>query len=319
MIYRRYIFFLRNIKSGVGYFVFFIFFILNFNVSFAAEQKDAGSDQQINDFSISGYGKEGGKTWDLSGKTADIYSDTVSLENIIGNLYGQTENVKLTSDKGNFNKKESRVHLEKNVVIQTSGGANLYTDSLDWDRKDNLVTTQDPVKITKENVLANSIGARGALSLNKFDLKKDVRVEVLPVAVNEPSRQGAGEQVVITCDGPLSVDYTRNIAVFHNNVKVDRPDSQIYSDIMEVYFQRDENKKVSVESAGKARIDKIIALGNVKIVKGENISYSRTAVYSGQTGMITLEGRPQIEVYPEDAQNTSGKNGEESVLKSIMR
>jgi len=319
MIYRSCVFSQKCIKRSFGSLLFSVILILNFNAAFAVEQKDSGSDQQINDFSISGYGKEGGKTWDMSGKTADIYADTVSLVNIVGNLYGDTENVILTADKGTFNKKESKVHLEKNVVIQTSGGANLYTESLDWDRKDNLVTTQDPVKITKENMFANSIGARGALSLNKFDLKKDVRVEVLPEAANEHAQKGAGEQVVITCDGPLSVDYTRNIAVFHNNVKVDRPDSQAYSDIMEVYFQRDENKKVSIGSVGKTKIEKIIASGNVKIVKGENVSYSRSAVYSGQTGMITLEGRPQLEVYPEDAQNVSGKSGEESVFKSIMR
>jgi LPS export ABC transporter protein LptC len=85
--------------------------------------------QQIADFSLAGYGEQGKKSWDLAGQSADIYQDAVKLNDVTGNVYGKEEDVKLTADKGDFNKKDGKVHLEKNVVITTSTGAKLTTES----------------------------------------------------------------------------------------------------------------------------------------------------------------------------------------------
>jgi len=93
------------------------------------------SDQQISDFSLAGYGEKGTKSWDLSGKSADIFDNTVKLKDVVGNLYGKEEDVNLTAARGDFDKQDGRVHLEQDVVITTSSGARLTTDSLDWDRK----------------------------------------------------------------------------------------------------------------------------------------------------------------------------------------
>ncbi|MCX5714339.1 MAG: LPS export ABC transporter periplasmic protein LptC, partial [Candidatus Omnitrophica bacterium] len=83
------------------------------------------SDQQISDFSLAGYGEKGKKSWDLNGKTADIFDDVVKLKDIKGNLFSEQEHVVLLADKGDFNKADGKVHLEDNVVITTSSGAKL--------------------------------------------------------------------------------------------------------------------------------------------------------------------------------------------------
>ena len=111
------------------------------------------SDQQINDFSLAGYGDRGKKTWDIAGKTADIFADKIKLKQITGNMYGD-ENIRLTADKGDFNKAEGKVHLEQDVVITTESGAKLTTDSLDWDRKNDVVATPDKVNIVRDNMIA---------------------------------------------------------------------------------------------------------------------------------------------------------------------
>ena len=68
------------------------------------------------------------------------------------------------------------------------------------------------------------MGAIGKPGLNKVTLKKNVRAEMTP----EPGRKAEDKvKVIITCDGPLDIDYARNVAVFKNNVKIDREDSQI--------------------------------------------------------------------------------------------
>lgn len=265
------------------------------------------SDQQINDFSLAGYGEKGKKAWDLAGKSADIFTEVIKLNDVIGNMYGQDEDIKLTADKGDFNKTDGRMHLEKNVVITTSKGAKLLTDSLDWDRKQQLVTTPDMVNIHRDNMVINAIGAKGNPDLKKVALEKDIKLDINPAKQDDSQFLDLKEKITITCDGPLEIDYDKNVAVFNNNVKVDRSDSQIYSDKMDVYFTASNKtgsssegtkdaKEASVGLAGN-KIDKIIARGNVKVVRGENISYSEEAVYSSLDKKIILKGKPRLIIY----------------------
>ncbi|MDD4899289.1 MAG: LPS export ABC transporter periplasmic protein LptC [Candidatus Omnitrophica bacterium] len=293
-------------------FCLLVFFFLVFSCSWAAGPGSAAlsddekeSDQQIGDFSLAGYGEKGKKTWDLFGKEANIFEDVVKLKDLTGNLYGN-QSVKLTADKGDFNKTNGKIHVEKNVTISTSQGVRLTTDSLDWDRVNSSISTKAYVNISKDNLFTRAKGAYGETALNKMNLEKDVLVEILsPKDPNKPEEIDNSKSVIITCDGPLEIDYAKNVAVFNNNVKVDRQDSQIYSDTMEIYFSSD--KKKAPENSVKdpmadsmfanTSIDKIIAKGNVKTVREKNITYSREAVYSGQDKKLALSGRPQLLIY----------------------
>ena len=264
-------------------------------------QNSTEADQQISDFSLSGFGDKGKKAWDLSGKSADIFNDVIKLKDLVGNLYGDKEDVKLTADTGDFDKGNGKIHVERNVVITTSGGAKLTTDSLDWDRVNQVVSTKDVVNIKRENMATTARGALGEPSLNKMKLEKEVKVEIEPEnkadKIDSPKEQS---KIIITCDGPLDIDYAKNVATFHNNVKVDRGDSQIYSDLMEVYFGSNKGEKAESDKAPSlmgSKIDKIIARGNVKTVRGENITYSDEAVYNGADKKITLSGRPRLIIY----------------------
>ncbi|MDP2941533.1 MAG: LPS export ABC transporter periplasmic protein LptC [Candidatus Omnitrophota bacterium] len=282
------------------------------------------SDQQIGDFSLSGYGERGKKSWDLAGKTADIFIDTVKLNDVTGNLYGKEEDIRLTADRGNFNKTDGKVRMEKNVVITTSSGTRLTTDSLDWDRKNQVVATKDPVNIQRANMVIDAIGAKGEPSLKKVALEKEVKLDINPTEADKLKGKGPEEKIEITCDGPLEIDYQKNIASFYNNVKVTRQGSEIYSDKMFVYFipgkkeeekeekkeEKEDEKKASGEGAGLSgdmmgsSIDKIIARGNVKVVRGENVSYSEEAIYNAVERKITLSGKPKLIIYStEDMKN----------------
>jgi LPS export ABC transporter protein LptC len=283
--------------------VFLIFLIFLTTIVFAQEQNSTEAEQQINDFSLAGYGEKGKKSWDLSGKSADIFTDVIKLKDLTGNLYGKEEDIKLTAKKGHFNKTDGKVHLEENVVITSSGGTKLTTDSLDWDRKNQLVTSPDIVNIQRENMIAVALGAKGEPGLKNIVLEKDVKVNINPVN----SAQGK-EKIIITCDGPLEIDYEKNIATFNNNVKVERIDSTIYSDKMDVYFSqkpvnkdakevRDVDQTKESPELMATKIEKIIARGNVKIVRGENISYSQEAIYTAADKKITLTGRPKLIIY----------------------
>ena len=286
--------------------LFFSFLVLQFfsGLSFAEQAKE--SDQQIGDFSLSGFGDKGKKAWDLSGKRADIFNEVVKLKEVVGNHYADKESIKLTADSGDFNKSSGVVHLEDNVVITTSSGAKLTTDSLDWDRKQQIVSTLDKVNLQKLDMNLSGIGAIGATALKQVELGKDVRLEIEP----KDKQKDKKEKIVITCDGPLEVDYEKNIAVFNNNVKVEKPDLIIYSDKMQVYFTpKQENSKKDQESAVmSSSINKIVSEGNVRIVRGENISYSQEAIYTAADKKIILTGRPQIVIYQTENMNAAFGN-----------
>ena len=280
---------------------------------YAEERKPQESDEQISDFSLAGYGEKGKKSWDLSGKTADIFTDVVKLKNVIGNLYGKEEDIKLIADKGDFNKTDGKVHLEQNVVITTSTGTKLTTESLDWDRKAQLVTTKDLVNIERENMVTSGIGAIGQMGLKQVTLEKDVKVDIL-AQPKEGKRPDVKDKTIITCDGPLVVDYEKNIATFNNNVKVERIDSTIYSDKMDVFFipsSKEEKKSEETKASGFMgnKIEKIIARGNVKVIRGDNISYSEEAIYTASDKKLILSGRPKLIIYStEDLKDASSGN-----------
>jgi len=284
-------------------------------VCYAQDQKPQESDQQIMDFSLASFGEKGKKSWDLSGKSADIFQDLVKLKDVIGNLYGKEEDIKLTADKGNFDKTQGKIHLQDNVVITTSSGSKLTTDSLDWDRKNQLVTTKDPVNIERGNMVTTASGVRGEPNLKKVSLEKDVTVNINPDTEEKSNEQNVKKKIVITCDGPLQIDYDKDIATFNNNVKVDTQDVLIQSDIMDVYFggtgkDTSESKKEApgLGSTMGSKIDKIVARGNVKITRGENISYSDEATYNALDKKIILSGKPKLIIYSGEDMNASFGN-----------
>ncbi len=295
-----------------------------YNFSFAAEQSSIEADQQINDFSVAGQGEKGKKEWDLRAKTADIFQSQVKLDSVVGNFYGKGEDIRLSAKKGDFNKENGKVNLKQDVVITTSGGTKLTTDSLDWDRKGGVVTTGDPVNIKRDNMTVTATGVKGQSDLKQIALERDVRLDIEPVQKEGLLGVKSQEKIIITCDGPLEVDYEKNIAQFSNNVKVSQQGSEISSDKMDVYFIRTgrehkDNVGTAVGTAHCAvptgelkqgpksigsQIDKIIAKGNVKISRGENVSYSEEALYTASDKKIVLTGRPKLIINStEDAKN----------------
>jgi LPS export ABC transporter protein LptC len=287
--------------------VFLITPILN-----AQEDIKQDAEQQINDFSLAGYGDKGKKTWDITAKSADIFNDIVKLKDIIGNLYGEKEDIKLTADKGDFNKTQGNVHLEENVMITTSSGGKLTTYSLDWDRKNQVISTKDLVNIEKDNLFSTAFGATGQPDLNRVTLEKTVTVKVNPSSKAEEKQEDSQKnKIIITCDGPLEIDYEKNIAMFNNNVKVDSKDAEIYSDKMDVYFitsAKDASLSGGTPGMMGGSIEKIISRGNVKIVRGENISYSDEAIYIASDKKITLLGKPKLVIYSTEGLNASSGN-----------
>jgi len=262
----------------------FLFIFLLATLSEALPQEP---EQEVDEFNLSGFGQGGRKAWEISGKSADIFSDQIRLDDFVGTLYGQ-EKIIVTAQRGDFNKVQNTIHLENDVVITTESGAKLTTDYLDWDRDISQVKTEAPVDIKKDDIVASGVGIRGDTELGNVDLERDAKVQI----------NDKNNKIVITCAGPLSINYVDNIAVFNKDVFADDGETQMCADLMEVFFNLSKSNNSTGSFAEKTgRIKRIVARGNVKIMRENNISLSDEAIYNADDKTLSLTGRPKLIIY----------------------
>ncbi len=92
----------------------------------------------------------------------------------------------------------------------------------------------------------------------------------------------------ITCDGPMEIDYGKSYAVFNKNVKVDDDRGQLFCDMATAYYDT-KTKQVS----------RIVAKGNVKIMREGSWTYSDEATYLAPEQKVILTGSPKVMIYPD--------------------
>ena len=263
--------------------ILIIFLILNFYSPCLAQEGDEAG-QEVDGFLLVQYEDGGEKKWELSGKSAEVEEDNVKVDEVSAVMFGEPSSVKLKAKEGNFDRKEQIVHLEDNVVAKVTDGTKLTTDSLKWDAGGKNVFTDAAVTIKKADFQVNSKGAEMDLEGETAKFKKDVTANITSTETDIlRNTKYEIRNTVITCDGPLDINYKKNKAVFLNNVKVKDVQGDIFSDRIDVYFTKD-----------TTRIRCVVARGNVRIVNGENVTYSEKAIYLVDQGRIVLPNRPKL-------------------------
>jgi len=227
--------------------------------------------EKVKVFSMSGFSDSGKKSWELRGSSADIFADVINLFDISGDSYGDGVKVSLKSDKGVFDRKTSNVELHDNVRIDTDEGTTLKTQVLKWDSGGRRVFTDDNVYINRKEMDISGTGALARHNLKLVQLNRDITVDVKDPAA------------VITCAGPLEVDYAKNTAIFNNDVRVTDEEASITADKATAYFEP------------KSRSLKMLYCeGNVSIKKGQDTTSAKQLTYLPAEGRVLLEGRPKI-------------------------
>lgn len=265
----------------------FLVFLFSFMMVLGIYADD--SLQQFEGFNLVGYTDDGEKAWDLNSETADVDGAIIKLTNMEANAYEQ-ERLNLTAQEGFIDKISGHIHLERDVVITSEEGDQLITDSLDWERDNDLVKTEDQVVLTRGSMQATGLGMKAHPGLKNAELKEDVTVRV-----NIEPEKPKGQFVTITCDGPMEVDQNKQMAVFHNNVVAvqEVEGRELKADKMEVFFDMESNQ-----------IKKLICTGNVSVIQGENKSYSDKMVYTAENQQLTLSGRPKLVFYTEEGEDS---------------
>ncbi len=252
--------------------VLLVICFLGTTLAFAEE-----SAQQFEGFTLDGYSDGGRKSWDVKGDSANIEGSNINMTNVNANSYGD-EKVNLKAKTGTVNKDTGKMHLEKDVVITTETGSQLKTDELNWEREKDLVTTDKKVTLTRDEIVAEAMGAIAHPNLKTAQMNEDVTVKVK----TDPKVPG-GRILTITCDGPLEVDQVGQKAVFNHNVLAVQEGRELRSDKAELYFDTQTKQ-----------IKQMICTGHVSIKQGENVTYSEMAIYRAGEQRLTLSGQPKL-------------------------
>ena len=123
--------------------------------------------------------KNGVKIFELnSGKMMiDAATQNAEIENVKGKFYQEDGDfVELTAKYGLYNHQSGDIHVEGDVVVVDSKGAKMTSGKLDWNNKDAVLTANDDVKISKDDMRAYSDTAEATNGLRHFKLKGNARV-----------------------------------------------------------------------------------------------------------------------------------------------
>lgn len=232
----------------------------------------------VSTFTLVGHADNGRKKWEIQGETADLMAQVVHLSPVKAKAFGQTE-ITLTARDGWFHRESQDVELKTDVVVTTSDGAKLTTETFHWTGTRQTGKTSDWVTVTQPGM---RVVGKGGFTHPKF---KRVRLE-REVTVTLTDRTG---ETVITCDGPMEVDYGRSKARFWRGVLVKDQKGTIRSDRMDVTL--DPKTK---------QLDKASFFGHVTIHHENQSGFSHRANYWQSPGRTQLIGHPKLVMLPED-------------------
>lgn len=288
----------RIVLISAALVVFYVFFV-QFQVVItrqkqAKQSAGQGAEKSVHkvySFSFTKYTPEGQKEIEIEGDSADILSNTVQLMNVMAKAYAEEQPVTVTADKGEYDRQKNKIHIEQNVVATTEDGTRLITEKLDMQPSEHIIENDVATQVKKDNINVEGMGARADTQLKKVKFKKNVTV-----VVQNPDDKEAGP-TTITCDGPLVLDYEKNIAHFKDNVVAKDSRGKLTADTMDVYYNR-----VS------RRVSKIVAAGDVVIENPDgNKTYSDSVIYLSDEGRIILGGDTEALYYGGDAPQDLGK------------
>ena len=268
------------------FFIAILVMMAGLEIGFCEEKKEPA--QEVKDFSFVQYKEGGDQKWKLNGQSAEVVENKVNIDHLSALSFGQGTTLKLKANQGSFDKGDNLVHLKDNVVAATTDGTKLTTDSLLWNAETKNVSTDSSVNIKRPDMQISGTGAVCDLEGKTAELKQNINARLtsgenalLGAMPGNSGRQA--QQTTITCDGPLELNYKQNRAFFHGNVKVEDSRGNIIADRIDVYF-----------NPQTRRVKCVVARGNVKIINGENITYSEKAIYLVDQGRVILPNRPKL-------------------------
>ncbi len=164
------------------------------------------------------------------------------------------------------------IFIEKNVLLSVEKQIDVKGDKVLWQsQKSRFITNQDVV-ISHKDVEIQGTGSMGMVN-DKF------------VQINRKIRMMIRSGTIVTCYGPAKIYYDENRVALYRDVWILDERGAVSADRMDGYFDPKEKELISV-----------VASGNVRISRGEDVTFSDKAIYDTRTGSVRLEGAPEIDI-----------------------
>ncbi len=120
----------------------------------------------------------------------------------------------------------------------------------------------------KQFIIASSVLFYSMLPVHAFAEQVDKKTENKPIVITSET---------------LTADNKNNTAVFEGSVVAKTDDITMYSDAMTVFYDN-----------VKSKINRIHAVGNVKVINNARALFSDEAIYFDSEGKIIFSGNPKV-------------------------
>jgi len=264
-------------------------------------------DRTMDSFTVAGYAADGSKRWELEGRGAvaegkyvtvlgpnavgyEVNSSPGATASAVSARTPVTRRTYATASLGQVDQVTRRIRLEHEATIHTSDGLWLTSPILYWLPDRNEMVSDYSVRIETDRMLLRGRGAVGQSQLKTARLLHDIEMVVSPSREQVPAAIGPGSSterrpVTITCDGPLTFDSRRGIAVFERNVRIADGRGTLDTDRLVVYLNPQTHAMTYAE-----------ALDHVQIRQDGRVAIAQRAVYEPSLTRITLLGAPALAI-----------------------
>lgn len=131
--------------------------------------------------------KQGEKNWEMWAKTAKVYrkKNLTELETIHIQYYPKNgKPLDITADNGEMETDSRNILLRGNVLIKTSAGYTLHTDSLRFRPKDKRIDTDDKILLEGVSFNLTGVGLHGQTDIGLFALNHKVKAVIYNTGTN---------------------------------------------------------------------------------------------------------------------------------------
>ncbi|MFQ5900595.1 MAG: LPS export ABC transporter periplasmic protein LptC [Thermodesulfobacteriota bacterium] len=140
----------------------------------------AGSDMRLDTVHFT-ENKEGIKEWELTAEDVQYFKDksVMLLKGVnVRFLSGLNDTITLEGKEGHLNSDSGDIRISGDVMVTSSAGQRLYTDSLNYKSDGKMITTESKVSLSGPNITVRGKGLFMDIKNERFVILKNVYAEI---------------------------------------------------------------------------------------------------------------------------------------------
>lgn len=116
--------------------------------------------------------------WKMNADDAQVFreKDIALLENVRTTLYQEDGRIiTLTGKKAKIQLSSKNISMQGDILAKSGDGTQIFAENLDWDNKNRRVTSQDSIRVVRDNIQIKGIGFELDPDRQVMTIKRQVR------------------------------------------------------------------------------------------------------------------------------------------------